>query len=182
MAMPAKLTLQFCGFGVTGIVGGAILLTDLPTQTAAEIVQAVGNLSLIAGSLVGWSVGWISQSRGLIRDVDYNKAREIFQQLGDLQLEIIWRWWIVFVCSLLAVACSIFVKMPNLRCIWHWHAVLLSFGSGMLMVSVFFVCYLFQRMLALSRLKAELETHERDELRKKNLLPSAEEKPAPLIP
>ena len=168
--MSGKLTFQVCSLGFSGIIGGSFLLTALPIYMAAEIVQAVGNLSLIAGSLVGWSVGWISQSRGLIRDVDYLGAGEIFQNLGDLQLEIIQRWGIVFVCSLLSVACAVFVKMPNPE--GRWPLYLLSFSSGLLVIGVGFILYLFCRMLALSRIKSELEAFEREQLRKQRLLPS----------
>ena len=172
MPPSAKISLQAICAAIGGGICGYFFVMNLPPQTAAEMIQALGNLSIIAGSLVGWSVGWIAQSRGLIRDVDYSSAREIFQQLGELQIEIIRRWWIVFVCSIVTIACAVIMKMPQLDC--EWYRYLLPFSSGVLGIALVFILYFFQRMLALSRLKSKLEELERDQLRRNHLLPESQ--------
>ena len=177
MALLSEIPRQVVCFGAIGAaVGTCLLVADFPTRTTAEMIQAAGNLSLIAGSLVGWSIGWISQSRGLIRDIDYNAAEEIFQELGKLQIEIVRRWKVVFVVSLLSVILSVFMKMPDLECVWY--ALLLVFSSGFLMVGVVFILRLFQQMIALSHLKSDLEAHEREQLRKQRLIPGSQKGPS----
>ncbi len=172
MAPSAKIFLQAICAAVGGGICGYFFVMNLPTQTAAEMIHALGNISVIAGSLVGWSVGWIAQSRGLIRDIDYEAAREIFYQLGELQIEIIWRWWIVFGCSVVVVACAVIMKMPQLDCELYRSILMLS--SGLLGIALVFILYFFQRMLALANLKSKLDKFERDQLRKKRFLPESQ--------
>ena len=172
MKPAAKLAFQAIFAATVGSSFCYFFGMNLPAQTAAEMIHALGNISVIAGSLVGWSVGWIAQSRGLIRDVDYDSAREIFHQLGELQIEIIWRWWIVFGCSVVVVACAVIMKMPQLDC--ELYRSILLFSSGLLGIALVFILYFFQRMLALSSLKSELEEFERNQLRKKRLLPESQ--------
>ena len=170
MAPLTKMFLQVLVVSIAGGLGGYFLAVDLPVQTVAEIARTVGNLSLIAGGLIGVSVGWISQSRGIVRDIDYNNvAIEIFQELGKLQIEIIRRWEVVFVSSLLSVACAILMEMRDLNCVWY--ILLLVLSLALATVGVVFILYLFQRMLALSHLKSELEEYEHGELRRKRMIP-----------
>ena len=170
MAPLTKMFLQVLVVSIAGGLGGYFLAVDLPVQTVAEIARTVGNLSLIAGGLIGVSVGWISQSRGIVRDIDYNNvAIEIFQELGKLQIEIIRRWEVVFVSSLLSVACAILMEMRDLNCVWY--ILLLVLSLALATVGVVFILYLFQRMLALSHLKSELEEYEHNELRRKRMIP-----------
>ena len=174
MNLAFRLCLQGALCGVVGSGLGFLGTTRLPAETAAEMIQAIGNIAIIAGSLVGWSVGWISQSRVLIRDIDYDGAEDLFRKLGDLQRELICRWLIVFVCSILAVFCSVIMKAPILNAKLFDFVFLAS--SGLLAIAISFVLYLFQRMLALSKLKTKLDEFERKQLRKKRFLPGGKER------
>lgn len=173
MNLAWKLCLQGVLWGAVGSGLGYFGTTKLPSQIAAEMIQVIGNISIIAGSLVGWSVGWISQSRVLVRDIDYDAAGDLFLKLGDLQKELICRWLIVFVCSILAVFCAVIMKAPTLNT-KLFHCMFLA-SSGLLAIAISFVLYLFQRMLALSKLKTKLDEFERKQLRKKRLLPGVKE-------
>ncbi len=173
MNLAWKLCLQGALWAVVGAGLGYFGATKLPSQIAAEMIQVIGNIAIIAGSLVGWSVGWISQSRVLIRDIDYDGAGDLFRKLGDLQKELICRWLIVFVCSILAVFCAVIMKAPTLNAELLHRIFLVS--SGLLAISISFVLYLFQRMLALSKLKTKLDEFERKQLRKKRFLPEVKE-------
>ena len=171
MRPSAKISLQAICAATAGSSFCYFFGMNVPTRTAAEMIHALGNISVIAGSLVGWSVGWIAQSRGLIRDVDYDSAREIFDQLGELQIEIIRRWLIVFVCSVFVIAFAVIMKMPQLNS--ELYRCILILSSGLLGIALVFILYFFQRMIALSHLKSKLEELERDQLRKKRLLPES---------
>lgn len=168
MSLFRKLSLQAVIFGFGGGVAGYFLGTGLPRETTAELIQSLGNISAIAGSLLGWSVGWLSQSRSLIKEIDYHSARQLFQQLGDIQRELIWRWGIVFSCSVIVIIFSVFMKMSSLSdCGFHWT---MTVAVGFLGVALGFIAYLFERMLALSALKSQLDDFEHDELHKQRLL------------
>ena len=168
MALLKKMSLQAGIFGIAGGLVGYFFGTDLPRDITAELIKSLGNISAIAGSLLGWSVGWLSQSRSLIKEIDYNSARELFRKLGDIQRELIWRWGIVFSCSIIVIICSVFMKMSSLSgCNFHWTV---SAASSFLGVALGFIAYLFERMLALSALKSKLDEFEHDELHKQRLL------------
>lgn len=168
MPLFRKLSLQAVVFGLGGGVAGYFLGTSLPRETTAELIQSLGNISAIAGSLLGWSVGWLSQSRSLIKEIDYNSARQLFRQLSEIQRELIWRWGIVFSCSVIVIICSVFMKMSSLSdCDFDWARTV---AVGFLVVALGFIGYLFERMLALSTLKSKLDDFERDELHKQRLL------------
>ncbi len=140
----------------------------MPRETTAELIQSLGNISAIAGSLLGWSVGWLSQTRNLIKEIDYHSARELFRRLGDIQRELTWRWGIVFCCSVIVIICSVIMKMPSLSASdFHWT---MTAAIAFLGVALCFIAYLFERMLALSALKSKLDDFEHDELHKQRLL------------
>lgn len=162
-----KLTLQAIFFGLTGGALGYFFGPRLPAPTAAELILALGGISAISGSLLGWSIGWLSQSRSLIKEIDYESARHLFRQLGDLQRELIWRWGVVFIASVVVITIAITLKIPDLPVLpFRW---LMAVGSTLLAIALGFVLYLFQRMLALSALKTRLDEFEHEELRKKRL-------------
>ena len=169
-----SVTTKFC---IEILIGGAVGLSvayffgcKLPTQTAAELIRSLGNLSAITGSLVGWSVSWISQSRSLIRDIDYDAARDLFDQLGNLQKELIWRWLIVLVSSIGAVAGAVLINAPALNTdLFFW------VSSSLLSIAILFVLLLFRQMLALLSLKLRLDEFERSQLKKRRLLPEGKE-------
>ncbi len=163
--MIAKLCFQ-AGLGfIAGGATGYLFGTQLPAGIASEIIQILASISAIAGSLVGWSSNWIAQSRSIIRDIDNNTAEDLFHQLGDFQKELIWRWGILFFSSILAITLAVLAKTPILSKIW-----LLTFSFGFLGITVIFVFYLFQGMMAVVGLKNKLDNYERNELRKERLL------------
>jgi hypothetical protein len=168
MNLFGRLSIQASVFGIAGGVVGYCLGPRLPSQTVAELIQALGNISAIAGSILGWSVGWLSQSRSLVKEIDYDAARHLFRELGDLQRELIWRWGLVFSSSILVIICAVVMKIPNLNAdAFRW---IMTGATALLGVALGYVLYLFQRMLALSELKSKLDNFEQAELRKKRLL------------
>lgn len=166
--MIAKLCYQAGFWFVAGGAIGYLFGTQLPAETASEIIQTLASISAISGSLVGWSSNWIAQSRSIIRDLDNNTADDLFHQLGDFQKELIWRWGILFFSSILAIAIAVIVKKPELS--EKLFFLLLPLSSGFLGITVIFVFFLFQGMMELVRLKNKLDDYERDELRKERLL------------
>lgn len=168
MSLLGKLLLQAVIFAIVGGLLGHFIGFGLPRQTVGELIQSLGNISAIAGSLLGWSVGWLSQSRSLIKEIDYHSARQLFRQLGDIQRELIWRWGIVFCCSVIVIILSVVMKMPTLpEVCFQWT---LTIAVGFLGIALGFIAYLFERMLALSKLKSELDDFEHEELHKRRLL------------
>lgn len=162
-----KLAIQALAFGVTGGLVGYFFGPKLPPATAAELTQALGNISAIAGSLLGWSVGWLAQSRALIKEIDYDSARDLFRKLGALQHDLIWRWGIVFSCSVSVIICAVIMKIPGLQP--ETFLRVMTAASILLFIALGFVLYLFERMLKLAALKSKLDEFEHDELRKKRL-------------
>lgn len=170
MSMTTKFCIQILIGGSVGLSVAYFFGCKLPTQAAAELIKSLGNLSAITGSLVGWSVSWISQSRSLIRDIDYGAARCLFDQLGNLQKELIWRWLIVLVSSIGAVAGAVIMNAPTLNTdLFFW------VSSSLLSIAIFFVLLLFWQMLALLNLKLRLDEFERSQLKKQRLLPDVKE-------
>lgn len=168
MNLIKSLSIQAFIIGLVGGLVGYFLGPELPVDTAADLAQALGNISAIAGSLLGWSVGWLSQSRSLIKEIDYESARHMFRQLGETQHELIWRWGIVFGCSILVIICSVVMKMPNLGTEpFRW---IMTAAALLLGVALGFIFSLFLKMLHLASLKTKLDDFEHDELRKKRLL------------
>lgn len=172
MNLASKLTIQAIAFGVAGGLAGYFLGPIIQKNTATELTQALGNISAIAGSLLGWSVGWLAQSRTLIKEIDYDSARELFRELGSTQHELIWRWGIVFSCSIAVVIGA--VVMKNQSFAPETQRLLLTSSTSLLSIALGFIAYLFQRMLALAKLKSQLDEYEHDELRKKRLSPPRE--------
>lgn len=175
MSLFGKLSLQAVIFGVVSGLLGHFVGLALPRQTLAELIQSLGNISAIAGSLLGWSVGWLSQSRSLIKEIDYHSARQLFRQLGEIQRELIWRWGIVFCCSVIVIILSVVMNIPTLtKFSSQWT---LTIAVGFLGIALGFITYLFERMLSLSKLKSDLDDFEHEELRKRRLLekPNLEE-------
>ena len=174
MTLLQRLLLQVFVFGTIGSVVGYYGGVKLPEDTIAELVQSIGNISAIAGSLLGWSVGWLTQSRGLVKEIDYNSARDLFRQLGDMQKELTWRWGIVFSSSVIGIIISVIMKMPNVTD--DCFRAMIAIAAGFLCVSLGFIGYLFERMLALSVLKSQLDEYEHDELHKQHLSSGSEPK------
>ena len=86
--MGKKLVIQAAGLGGAGLVCAyffnlSTAQINLSTaQTISETLRTLGNISAISGSLVGWSVGWLSQSRTGVKDIDYDAAEDLFNHLG----------------------------------------------------------------------------------------------------
>ncbi len=183
MNMAKKLLIQAMFFGALGSLGSmcVYLFNLFPTpQTATEIVRTLGNFSAIAGILVGWSIGWISQTRTLIQGIKYSdRAEELFHKLGDVQIELIWRWIFVVACSMLAVFCAIIINPPindtsanATQPKLYW---MLFVSIILISVAIGYVFCLLVRMIDLTKLKIELDNYEFEELRKKQIRPETEE-------
>ena len=153
---------------IAGSATGYLFGTQLPPEIASELIQTLASISAISGSLVGWSSNWIAQSRSIIRDIDNNTADDLFHQLGDFQKELIWRWGMLYFFSILAITFAVIVKKPELS--EKLFFLLLTFSFGFLGMTVIFVFFLFQGMLAVVGLKSKLDDHEREQARKERLL------------
>jgi len=172
MKLSPKLIVQATVFGALGGAAGYFVGPVLPKNVAAELMQALGNIGAIAGSLLGWSVGWLGQSRTLIKDIDYDAARQLFRDLGNMQRDLIWRWGFALAASIGTIGCAVILKTANLDpAPFRW---LFTAAASLLTVSLVFVGYLFERMLALAALKSQLDEFEHDQLRKKRNTPAAE--------
>ena len=166
--MIAKLCYQAGFWFVAGGAIGYLFGTQLPAETASEIIQTLASISAISGSLVGWSSNWIAQSRSIIRDIDNNTADDLFRQLGDFQKELIWRWGMLYFFSILAITFAVIVKKPALS--EKLFFLPLPLSSGFLGITVIFVLFLFSGMMNLVRLKNKLDDYEREQVRKERLL------------
>ena len=148
-------------------------------QIIYETIRTLGNISAISGSLVGWSLGWVSQNRTLLRDITYtDRAEELFHDLGELQTEVIWSWAIVVACSLLAIFCAIMIKPPTNtgvsvdiqpKLLWVFSACI------SLVMAIGHLLCLFSQMVAVFKLRIKLENFEFEKLRKKRNLPEMKE-------
>lgn len=148
-------------------VGGicAFLLADgfcVPMEKTTLILQALGGLSAISGSLVSWSLGWVSQSRTIIREIDYYAVRILFSKLEGVHNELIRRWVVVLACSATVILFTILVVLSK-----TWVYIL----TPILLIAKGNIAFLFWRMFGLSALKTELDNFEYKEVRKKRNIP-----------
>lgn len=176
MSWKTRMYMQVAAFGFVGVNLAYFFGGGLSAQTVVDIVRAVGSISAIAGAFVGWSIGWIAQSRYAILDNEYDAAVEFAKKLECLQKEMILKWSVALSCSVVAVVCAILASQaepqsssaePNESGL-HW---VLVASSGLMTIAVAFVFHLFRYMLKLSALKFTLEESERIKLKKKRLLP-----------
>lgn len=160
-----KIAVQTVIYGSFGAIVGLILLRFVPSEGISETLKLLGSITAVAGSLLGWSAGWLDQSRTLVKGVDYNAAVRLFDELGRSQKKLIWRWAIALTSSLLVVAASPLVKDFTLgELIYVKIAFVIAIAS--FSISVLSIFSLFRSMLNSASLKADLEEHERQELRR----------------
>ena len=178
--MGKKLVIQAAGLGGTGLVCAyffnlSTAQINLSTaQTISEILRTLGNISAISGSLVGWSVGWLSQSRTVVKDIDYDAAEDLFNDLGNLQKELIWRWVVVLVFSVLVIFCAILMRPStpaDIQSNWSYWVYCVGFS---LAIVVGYIFCLFYRTIGLAKLKISLDDFELKNLRKKRHTPDPE--------
>ncbi len=175
-----RLIVQSIVLAILGAGLGFFLFPYMPRTMAIELTQTLGSIAAIAGSLLGWSAGWLDRSRTVIKEIDYDAARHLFRKIGKEQTKLICRWGIALAASLLTIICSVVMKTGDLQDLSF--RVIGTIAISLLSVSMGTVAYLLQTMLAASRLKEQLEDYEHEELRKLRNRPSAKlpEKEAPV--
>ncbi|MDE2798663.1 MAG: hypothetical protein OXI94_08340 [Gemmatimonadota bacterium] len=126
------------------------------------LFRTLSGISLISGSFLGFSISWISHCRGIVRDIEYGAAEDLFFKLEKKQKELIYRW---LVALLLAVIIGVSTVLISLTPGWKYILfILLAIAYGQILV-------LFLGMLSLGHLRTKLDDHERKELRKKRHTP-----------
>jgi hypothetical protein len=166
-----KLGIETVAAAALGGYAAYFFVPLLPGQIAAEVVAAIGGTMAVSGSLLGFAVSWLGQSRTMLRDIDYDSAAELFTNLAQIQRELIIRWGVVLACSLIVVGVAAVLKgvaagqpPPSLGYGFRYG---LSATVSALTVGIVFVWQLFSAMIAVSDLKSKLDEHEREELRKR---------------
>ena len=166
-----KLGIETVAAAALGGCAAYSLVPLLPGQIAAEVVAAIGGTLAVSGSLLGFAVSWLGQSRAMLRDIDYDSASELFTNLAQIQRELIIRWGVVLACSLFVVGVAAVLKgvaagqpPPSLGVGFRYG---LAATVSALTVGIVFVWRLFAAMIAVSDLKSKLDEHEREELRKR---------------
>lgn len=165
-----KLGIETVAIATLGGSAAYFLVPLLPGQIAAEVVAAIGGTLAVSGSLLGFAVSWLGQSRTMLRDIDYDSAGELFTNLAKIQRELIVRWGVVLICSLIVVGVAAVLK--GVAAGQHSPPLGAGFRCGLtlavatLAVGIVFVWRLFAAMIAVSDLKSKLDEHEREELRR----------------
>jgi hypothetical protein len=165
-----KLGVEAAAAAVAGGACGYFFAPLVPGQISAEVVAATGSTLAVSGSLLGFAVSWLGQSRTMLRDVDYDRAGELFTELAHIQRELIFRWGVVFACSLVVVAIAAVLKgVAAGQPLAHGLGFRIGLAGAVaaLSAAMVFVWRLFSAMLAVSDLKSKLDEHEREDLRKK---------------
>ena len=160
-------------FALIGGLAGYFTMQFAPSKTGGELLQVIGGITAVGGSLLGWSAGWLDQSRALVKDIDYNGAEQLYRKMREAQSKLIWRWGIALSSSLIVVVSSVIVGKdtldPNL--VKTAYVVCLVFLS----VSLLSVFSLFRSMLASAEIRARLEDYQLGELRKLRNAPPVQE-------
>ncbi len=164
MKFGARLIIQSIIFALLGAGIGYFLKNHLPSETISDLFKILGGIVAVSGSLLGWTAGWLDQTRTRVKEIDYNSAVHLFQKVGFSQKQLIWRWGIALLCSVIVVVGSIFLKLQSIDVIIVQAVFILS--SALISVALFSVFSLFQSMLASAELKAKLEEFEHEELRR----------------
>ena len=156
--MTLGLAGQAIACGLPLVIAAYFFRQVLPIDTAAEMITGLGNMSALAGALAGWSSSWISQNRASVRDISNVAAKRLYLELGDLQKEIIWRWGIIFIGSVLAIACAILATKQPPKGPPAYGFLIAAYT--LLGIVIFFVLILFKAMLSLLRLRNQLDEYE----------------------
>ncbi|MBX3282017.1 MAG: hypothetical protein KF756_06015 [Acidobacteria bacterium] len=164
MKFGLRLVIQSAIFALIGATPAYFLRSHVPSDTISELFKLLGGIVAVSGSLLGWTAGWLDQTRTRVKEIDYNSAIHLFQEVGFSQKRLIWRWGLALFCSVVVVVGSVALKSKSLdaRIVETTFVVC----SALIMVALFSVFSLFQSMLASAELKAKLEEFEHSELRK----------------
>lgn len=160
----SRIALQSIIYFLGGATLGYFTAFLVPSQTAVDFFKLFGALMAVSGSLLGWSAGWIDQSRKLNKDIDYDNAVFLSDKLAIAQKHLIWRWGVALASALIVVVGSIGLNNPS----WAQTTTTMfwSVVCGMTVLSVFSVGSLFASLLASVELKTRLEDYERDQSRR----------------
>jgi hypothetical protein len=175
MTFAARLTLQSLIAAVFGGLAAYCLSGFVPSDSVGELLKLLGGITAISGSLLGWTAGWLDQSRSHIKQVHYTPAAvSLFQEIGRSQKKLIWRWGVALATSLVVVVASVVVKnkVLDVRIVQSVFII----ATALLSVSLFSIVSLFQSMLASAALKAQLEEYELEEVRKSKNTPKLRKK------
>ena len=156
--MTLRLACQAFGCGLPVVIAAFLFRQVLPIDTATEMIIGLGNMSALSGALAGWSSSWISQNRVSVRDINNIAARRLYLELGELQKEIICRWGLTFVGSVLAIACAIMATKQPPKGPPEYGFLIAAYT--LLGIAFSFVVILFKAMLSLLRLRNEVDEFE----------------------
>lgn len=170
MTTTKKIAISITGCGVIGLACAHFLVLPQAqecieiAEKISGIFQILGGVFAISGSLLGWSVTNISQTRTVLKDYsDNRRAEDIFHELSGLQITLIWCWAIVFSASIVAVLYS--AAMFD-----YW----IYFSSIALITALGHTIFLLMNMIKLSLLKIEVDNFDFENLRKSRKMPNHE--------
>jgi hypothetical protein len=156
---------------LASIAGAAsyFLIPCIPAKILADILVATGATMSITGTLLGFAVSWLGQSKAILKEIDYDRAEELFKDLASIQRGLILRWGLIITCSIAVVILSVILKniAPSGNDLPLGFRILASVAMSFLATGFVFVAVIFSSMLAVHDLKSKLDIYERDELRKK---------------
>lgn len=173
MKFGPRLIIQSVIFALLGAVPAYFLRSHVPSETISELFKLLGGIVAVSGSLLGWTAGWLDQTRTRVKEIDYNSAIHLFQEVGFSQKRLIWRWGLALFCSIVVVVGSLPIKSKSLDILLVQTVFIAC--SALIMVALFSVFSLFQSMLASAELKAKLEEFEHSELRKLRNTPNKDD-------
>lgn len=162
----------FGRFLLSVIIIGLIAYFLLPLvsqKMLVDVLAATSGTMSITGTLLGLAVSWMGQSKTMLRDMDYDRAEELFNEIGMIQREMILRWGLIIVCSLITVAISASLKSQSATTSSPppmINEIATALAVAFLLVGLVYVARIFSSMIAVHELKVKLDKHERDELRK----------------
>lgn len=161
-----KLFVQFLIAALIGAIAGNLFVSSLHADVAKELLKALANVVAISSSILGFSISWLSHSKTAIKGICYDAADDLFAKLAELQTLMLWRWGIGLGSSFAAVLITAFLSDPAKTYSWA-----IPTATALLTPALLFVFALFAEMIRASRLKHQLDEHERNELRKQHNLP-----------
>lgn len=150
----------FLGYSLAYLVGEVCGLTDTKMLL---LFRTLSGASMISGSFLGLSIGWMTHCRGILKDVEYGRAEDLFFALEEKQKEMIWRW---IIALFLSVVIAILTVLFSLTSFWK------NFLFILLAIDYIQIFALFMGMWSLGKLRSKLDDYEKKELRKKRHTPS----------
>ncbi|MDP0498720.1 MAG: hypothetical protein Q7P63_01350 [Verrucomicrobiota bacterium JB022] len=154
--------------GILGLALGYFTSGVLPQEVASDLIKTLGNITAIAGGLLGWSVSFLGQSRTALKDHVTRAAIDTASKLAKKHLEIIDFWAFALCAALLSITLSVF--LPAIQRNTDSYTTVYSVAVSLLFVSLYYVLLLFLNTRSLARLKNDLdELSHREAIRKHNL-------------